>query len=330
MLWKFYQHFGDRQILAEHFPAMKRFVDYLGTQAAGCILPKYWIGDWGTTVKGWKEGEPALVGTAFYYYDVLIVARTAEVLGKLSEAKRYAALAKQIKQAFNRAFYRPHTGDYEPGTQFANALPLFLRMEPEGATDGLLRNIFQDLDRHDGHFTVGVLGAKYLVDALTQAERPDVVYRLVNQTGFPSWAHLLEGGRTTLSEFWDLHGSHNHVMLGSVDAWFYRSLAGIEPDERHPGFTHFYVRPFVPDGLNWVRASTRSRLGRIAVEWRRSGATLDLKVLAPPGSTATVVLPKNYLPSVANIPDVKASKNRSGEVQYEIGPGAHQFQAEFK
>ena len=326
MLWQFYVHQGDRRILEEHFDAMCRFVDFLGTQAKGHILPKYWIGDWGTTVKGWKEGEPVSVVTAFYYYDTLIVARAAKVLGREAEAARYEALAGKIKKAFNAAWFDPGKGNYEQGTQFGNAFPLLLGLEPAGTAEGLLRNILADIGRHEGHFTVGVLGAKYLMDTLSANGRSDAAYKLVNQTGFPGWAHLLEGGKTTLSEFWDLHGSHNHVMLGSVDGWFYRVLAGIEVDPEHPGFEHFTVRPFLAEGLNWVRAGTRTVRGRAEVEWRRHGPEFELGVTVPPGSRATIVLPDDYVRTGSGPGGSKvraANRAKKGNSTLEIGPGHH-------
>lgn len=145
------------------------------------------------------------------------MAKAAGVLGKTQEAAKYGTLAEEIKLAFNRKFYDPQRRQYEQGTQFSNALPLFLGLAEESNRAPVLDNILRDLERQHGHFDVGVLGAKYLIDALTQAGRADVAFRLATQTGYPSWAHLLEGGRTTLSEFWALHGSHNHVMLGSID-----------------------------------------------------------------------------------------------------------------
>ncbi len=325
MVWKFYTHYGDRAFLTEHYDSMRRYVDFLGTQATNHILPKYWIGDWGTTVKGWKEGEPISVVTAFYYYDTTILAKAAEVLGKPAEAERYKVLASRIKEAFNRTYYDAKDRKYEQGTQFSNAFPLFLGLVPEGDEPAVLQNILRDIERNNGHFTVGVLGAKYLLEALTQHGRADAAYRLVTQTGFPSWAHLLEGGRTTLSEFWDLHGSHNHVMLGSVDGWFYRSLAGIEPDEKHPGFEHFFVRPFVPESLNWVRASTRTVRGKLAVEWRKRDGTLELKVTIPPGSRATIALPAAYTRDVTSKPPVEPG--RSGTT-FDVEPGTYEFRAQ--
>ncbi len=325
MLWQYYLHYGDRCFLSEHFDAMQRYVDLLGTQATNHILPKYWIGDWGTIVAGWKEGEPVSVVTAFYYYDAQIVAKAARVLGKVQEAERYAALARQIKAAFNRRFYDAQKHQYEQGTQFSNAFPLFLGLVDEADQAAVLQNVLRDLERHDGHFNVGVLGAKYLIDALTQFGQPEVAFRLATETGYPSWAHMLEGGRTTLSEFWDLHGSHNHVMMGSIDAWFYRTLAGIQPDEARPGFEHIIIKPFIPDSMSFVGASTQTVRGRVAVEWRKEPGRLVLKIVIPTGSSATVHVPAKSSKQVRSVPSMKPTRVGSNTVLYEVGGGANEF-----
>jgi len=325
MLWQYYVHYGDRAFLAEHFDSMKRYVDYLGTQATNHILPQYWIGDWGTIVEGWKEGEPVSVGTAFYYHDALIVAKAAGVLGRQKEAEKYTALANQIKAAFNRKFYDREKRQYEQGTQFSNAFPLFLGLVEESEQAAVLNNILRDLEQRNGHFNVGVLGAKYLIDALTQFGRSDVAFKLATQTGYPSWAHMLEGGRTTLSEFWNLKGSHNHVMMGSIDGWFYRTLAGIQPDEARPGFEHIIIKPYIPDSLSFVRASTQTVRGRVAVEWAKENGSLELKVAIPVNSTATVYMPATSANQVLSMPVLKPVRLENSAAVYQIGSGRYTF-----
>lgn len=325
MLWQYYLCYGDREFLATHFDSMRRYVDYLGTQATNHILPQYWIGDWGTIVEGWKEGEPVSVVTAFYYYDTLIVAKAADVLGRKAEAEKYSALAKQIKVAFNRKFYDTKQRQYEKGTQFSNAFPLFLGLVDESDQPAVLENILRDLERRNGHFNVGVLGAKYLIDALTQSGRADVAFKLATQTGYPSWAHLLEGGRTTLSEFWDLHGSHNHVMLGSIDGWFYRVLAGVQLDEARPGFEHIIIKPFIPDSMSFVRASTQTVRGRVAVEWKKQNGSLQMNVTIPANCSATVCVPAPSLQVVTSTPQLPKGRFENGAVSFQVGSGSYEF-----
>ena len=326
MTWQYYVHYGDREFLSQQFDAMKRYVDYLGTQATNHILPKYWIGDWGTIMEGWKEGEPVSVSTAFYYYDALIVSKAARVLGRVGEAREYDTLAKQIRTSFNRRFFDPRKKEYERGTQFSNAFPLFLGLADPADEPAVLENILQDLERREWHFNVGVLGARYLLEALAEHGQSPAAYTLATQTGYPSWAHMLEGGRTTLSEFWDLHGSHNHVMMGSIDGWLYRNLAGIQTDEQHPGFGHFFIKPFVPKSLSFVKANIQTVRGPIAVSWANTNGVFELIVSVPANSSASIHVPAKLRKSVQSTPALRSERFENGTAVYNVSSGVYQFQ----
>jgi alpha-L-rhamnosidase len=325
MNWQYYVHYGDRRFLESQFDAMCRYVDYLGTQATNHILPKYWIGDWGTIVEGWKEGEPVSVATAFYYYDCTILARAARVLGRPQDAEKYQRLADEIKAAYQQAFYDPQRHQYEQGTLFSNAFPLFLGLPEPADRPAILTNILATLERRQGHFEVGVLGAKYLIDALTDQGRADVAFKLATQTGHPSWAHMLEDGRTTLSEFWDLHGSHNHVMMGSIDGWFYRVLAGIQPDPERPGFRHIVIKPFIPEPVDMGGAGTETLRGPIILMWGKQSNTLDLTVRIPVNTTATVQVPAAPEALVECTPPARPVRREAGAAVFQIGSGEWQF-----
>ena len=330
MTWEYYRHQGDREFLGSQFDAMRRYVDYLGTQATNHILPRYWIGDWGSIVEGWKEGDPPSIATGFYYLDTVILSKAAHALGHTHEAEHYAALAGEIRMAFRRTYYNATTHQFDQGTQFSNAFPLFLGLAEPDEKAGVLEAIISNLERHAGHFDVGVVGAKYLMDALSQAGRSDVAFGLATQTGYPSWANMLKDGRTTLSEFWDLHGSHNHVMMGSVDAWFYRVLAGIEVDENHPGFEHILIQPFIPAGLNRVNARIETVRGPVAVAWAKEGSGLRLRVAVPANSTATVRVPATHDEQVRCVPHRDAIARDAKAVVYDLGSGNYEFRVRSK
>ena len=136
---------------------------------------------------------------------------------------------------------------------------------------------------------------------------------------------MLEGGRTTMSEFWDLKGSHNHVMMGSIDGWFYRTLAGIQPDENQPGFDHILIKPFIPDSLSFVRASAQTVRGRVAVEWTKKNGSLQLNVTLPANSTATVYAPAASAKQVQSTPPLKPTRFEKGAAVYQIGSGNYEF-----
>jgi alpha-L-rhamnosidase len=291
MVWQHYLYYGDLKILADNYPAMSRFMDYLSSIAENHILPKGWIGDWGSMVVGWREGEPVSTPTAYYFYNATILKKVANILKINGDADHFEKLAEEIKKAYNREFFDLVTKNYNDGSQMANGFPLYLGLVEGEYLDEVLQNLVMDIvDKNDTHLTTGVLGTKYMIDALSLHGRSDIAWALATQTTYPSWAEMMKRFNT-MCEFWTLKQSHNHVMMGSIDAWFYKVLAGIQLEEKNPGFYHINIKPFVAEGLHEVRASTRTFRGEVSSEWSKTDDGMILAVKIPFNTTGTVFIP---------------------------------------
>ncbi len=103
-------------------------------------------------------------------------------------------------------------------------------------------------------------------EALAQLGRADVAWEIINQKTAPSWADMMSR-YTTVCEFWTLKQSKNHVMMGSIDAWFYRYIAGIQLDEKNPAYASFIIKPQLVDSLN----SAKSSIETIAEQFHLNG-----------------------------------------------------------
>ena len=141
--------------------------------------------------------------------------------------------------------------------------------------------------------TTGDVGYRYLLRALADGGRSDVIFALNNQPDKPGYGYQLAQGATSLTEAWnaDPRSSQNHFMLGQINEWFYHDLAGIQTDPDGPGFKRIIVMPAIVGDLNWVKARYDSVRGRIVSEWKRDGRRLVLNVSIPPNTTATVFVP---------------------------------------
>lgn len=138
----------------------------------------------------------------------------------------------------------------------------------------------------------GVIGAKTVLEALTLYAETEVAYNIVNSTKYPGWGYCVEQGATTIWETWDGNNlSLNHIMFGSVSAWIYKTIVGINPDPEHPGFKHFYVSPFYPSDLQWVKASYKTLYGNINVQWERNKEKITLTLSIPVNTSATITFP---------------------------------------
>jgi len=332
IVWHAYQYYGDERILTDNYEAMKRYMGFLASIAENHIVPKGWIGDWGSMVEGWKEGEPESVPTAFYFYNATILEKVARIIGEGGDAAHFADLAAAIKRAYNAKYFDAARGDYNDGSQMANAFPLYLGIVAEDRRGAVLGNIVDDIEAvHGTHLTTGVLGTKYLIDVLSMAGRSDVAWALATQTTYPSWAEMMKRFNT-MCEFWTLKQSHNHVMMGSIDAWFYKTLAGIQLVEGKPAYEHIVVRPFAAEGLDYARASVETIRGTVASSWTKSGGAFELSVAVPFGCSATVYVPgeeeeivKESGVAVARAEGVRCLGYRDGCHVYEIVSGKYVF-----
>ena len=91
----------------------------------------------------------------------------------------------------------------------------------------VLSALVSEVEKSNFHIDCGILGAKYVMHALTDLERADLAYRIATQTTFPAWGHWIAQGATTLWETWAGDSSQNHHMFSDISAWFYKGLAGI-------------------------------------------------------------------------------------------------------
>ena len=304
--WSVYWFYDDERVLARHAVGIGKLVDYLSSRAQGHIV-EFGLGDHmepqpdGTTSSSPRHTPPALTSTAYYHFDARVAARAAEIAGRSEEARRYGALAKEIKAAFNRRFLDPESNDYATGSQTANAVPLALGLVPEERVGAVLANLIREIEEnHAGHLSTGMLGTNALVNVLPRHRAAELMYRIATQTTFPSWGYMIERGATTLWESWsDLREeklSLNMKLLGSVEKFFYRDLAGIRATA--PGFREVAIAPQVVGDLEWAQAQVRTVRGEIAVHWRSSEGGFELDLTIPGNVTADVSLPKRGLAEV--------------------------------
>jgi len=328
--WYLYQYCGDTRILAENYERFKRYVDYLTSKANNHIVG-IGLGDW---VPAKTKTPENVTSTGYYYRDALIVSRIAGMLGKDNEAVEYAQLAAIIAMAFNREFYDPITATYAGGTQTAMSCALYHGLVPEDQRQRVVDNLVLDIKAQGDHLDAGILGTKYLIDALTQNDAAEIVYDFATQEDYPSWGHWLKQGATTLWERWDGKESRNHIMFGHISAWFYQAVAGINPDPNAPGFKRSIIRPQLVDEMEWASAEHETMYGKIACSWRKNDDKFEMDILIPSNTSATVYVP------TASMRDVKESgkaadkarnvvllRTGGGQAVYAVGSGSYRFKS---
>lgn len=283
-----YNYYGDVRCIETLYPAMERYLAYLGTKKRDGLIP-FGIGDW---VYWRTTTDTEFTSTAYYYYDNVLMARFARLTGR--EAKPYSDKAEELRERINARFFDPATGNYAGGTQAAQAVALWLGLVPDGQQALVARRLHELVAANDYFLDFGLLGSKTVPAMLTRYGYIEDAMRMVLKTDAPSWGYWVETmGYSTLPETWTLSeefhdASLNHVFMGDVAAWCMNSLAGINYDPAAPGFDNILITPhFVPE-LDWAEGEYRSVRGLVASRWRREGGRVVLTVTVPAGSTAEV------------------------------------------
>lgn len=335
--WQQYEWTGDVELLRRHFDGMKRYVAYLGSKAKDHIV-SHGLGDWydiGPRGPGPAQLTPtALTATAFYYQDAWILAKAAALLGHPDDAKKYEELAAQIRAAFNRKFFNPKTRQYSTGSQCANSIPLVMNLTEPAQRAAVVENVVQDVRRRGNALTAGDVGYRYLLRALADGGRSDVIFDMNNQSEKPGYGYQLKRGATSLTEAWDAGrgSSQNHFMLGHIIEWFYHDLVGIGVDPAGPGFKKIVIQPQPVGGITWAQASYDSVRGKIVSDWKKAEGSFTLAVSIPANTTATVVVPAGSADQITESgqiaersPGVRLVRRNAATAIYEIGSGQYDF-----
>lgn len=329
MAWRLYQNYGDRRVLEQHYPTIRKYLDWEISRLQDGIATNA-LGDY--MAPGYNGNAPEdgrLAGTAYVYRQLTILADIAGALGQTGDAARYRQVADSVRDRFNATFLDPVAGRYRTATdpdyrQTSNLLPLAFGMVPAEHRQRVLDGVVADIRARGDHLNTGTLGTEVLLPVLTENGHADLANTIANQRTYPSWGYWFANGADTMWEYWGLNArSRSHFFMGMVDEWFYRDLAGITTDPARPGYRHILIRPYTDSGPAQVRASHTSPYGQIVSDWNRADDGLRLTVTIPVNTTATVCVPVNGDAKVTG--DGRFIARRNGCAYYEVGSGKYHF-----
>ena len=296
----YYDQYGDSTLITRNYEPMRRYVDYLTSRADNGIV-SHGLGDWydyGPWRAGFSKNTPVpLVATAHYIFDLQLLTRAAEMTGHKADVEKYSALLKDVTDSFNRTFYKPDSCYYGTGSQTSNALPLYLGLTGENKQK-VMQSLIADIEAHGNRLTTGDVGNRYLFQTLAQNGLNELLYTMLNHYETPGYGFQLRHGATTLTEQWDPRqgSSWNHFMMGQIDEWLFKTLAGIQNQPGTHGLRHLLITPTLVGDLQYFKASTASLYGKISVNCSRTQLTVEI----PVGSDATIVLPNGQRKQVSS------------------------------
>jgi len=298
--WHLYEWYGDVDALRANFDSMRRYVDYLTARARDGSLESP-FGDWYDWGHPYKRGpswwtSPEVTATAVWALGARTVASAAEVLGRSADAAAYSALHATIAVGFQRRFYDAATKMVRNrgSCQGAHSLALAAGLIPDADRRAVVQAIVDDLERRAWQQTVGEVTQVFLIRALAEHGRGDVLHRVFARRELASYGHLVDQGFTTLPESWEAAPgsthSLNHLMFGHLVEWHYAYVGGIRQQPGSVGWRNILIAPD-PGPLASGKVSFASPAGRVSVSWRHVEGSVAITATIPESVEARAQLP---------------------------------------
>jgi hypothetical protein len=335
--WLIYTWYGDKSVMERAWPMMIRYVRYLETKSKNDLL-SHGLGDWfdlGPGSPGPSQLTPSgLTATAIYYYDLNLLTRMADILQKDQERLTLSAWAERVKTAFNGKYLNRETGVYSTGSQTAMSMPLCVGLVDDDIYDKVLHNLEDAIVAGKKALTAGDIGFHFLVEALTNGGKSQLLYEMNAPDDVPGYGFQLKKGATALTESWPALEivSNNHLMLGHLMEWFYAGLCGINQSDSSAGYKEIVIKPCIVDGILHAQASYQSPYGPISCAWEKQIKGILVNILIPVNTTACVVLPAGAGSTVTegkNIvgtdPQIQILKRDEEKLVCQIGSGRYVF-----
>lgn len=344
--YKLYEVYGDRRMMADIYPAMKRWVDYEARSAASQIMDtnnpdSAYIWDSGFHWGEWLEAsdkpqdeymkEPKdETATAYFAYSAKLLSEMAGILGKNEDQQKYGALAKKVKAAYIHTF--TNNGSIDGGSrQCLYVRPLALDLLPEDKRQETADRLDRIVKENAYHIGTGFLSTPYLCEVLTKGGHLETAYQMLLQTTPPGWLYPVTKGATTIWESWEGYdkdgepfASHNHYAFGSVMEWVYRYMVGIDTDIHAPGYKKIKLRPRPGGGITYAKASIDTVRGKVSCGWKREGKAFMMDFAIPANTAARIVLP-DFVDAVSESGGLYFERN-NGHFCADANPGEYHIE----
>ncbi len=304
--WKIYVRTGDTKILEENFEMMKGWVAYHEARTKNNISSMGFFADWLQPLpeNGNNRGDTSksLIGTAFFAHSANLTAKTAKVLGKIDEFRKYDALYKTVAKAFENHFFKDGKvkENNATETQTSYLLGLAFGLISEENKANAKKHLLRKIEEADNHLRTGFLGTPLLSEVLDETGEIDLMYKLLFNETYPSWFYSINQGATTIWERWNSYSkkdgfnpqnmnSLNHYAYGAIGEWMYERIAGIAPLEA--GYKKIKIAPQVRNPLTSASASVTTPYGKGSSSWEIKEGEFQLNVTIPLNTTAKVIIP---------------------------------------
>lgn len=288
--YQYYKHYGDTEILAELYPQMLHWFEYMEVHSEGELvtsdLEGVWcLGDWCAPAMTFNLLNamtiPApLVNTYFYIKAMEHVLEINNVLGCHDNDQLLMNRIAAKKQAITESYFDVATGDFAAREQGSNAFAIDLGLGDE-------RTFVNMVNRYRQHkeYDTGIFGTDILTRVLFENGEEELAIALLTNKGKVSFYNQMKSGATTISEYWTVGiRSQCHPMFGAVSKYLYEYILGIRQTKDSVRFENVIIEPKCMKQIAEAKGYITTPVGKISVEYNKE----YIEVFVP-GNTVAVL-----------------------------------------
>ena len=310
--YRYYKRYGDKELLKQCWPMMKKYGDYLmknlgqtDKKAAKSNPHNAYTYEKGVHLGEWlepKEFQDKVYGaqakhpeecTAYLHYAMKTIGKIAELLGDKTYQAECIRYAEGAKEAYNALFVKTGTLDTDRQAKLVRPLALgLLDGEARKATQARLKKAVENYNYRVG---TGFLSTPFVLLVLTETGEIDTAYKMLLNSEKPGWLAEVADGATTIWENWEGDLSQNHYSPGAVCQWLFETVGGIRSD----GENRFVIAPQPGSALDCAEASYDSLYGTVSCRWERKNGGVEYQITVPANTTANVILPDGTVETVS-------------------------------
>ncbi|PRY86515.1 alpha-L-rhamnosidase [Mongoliibacter ruber] len=381
--WETFQQYGDLTMLSEHYEAMEKYMSFLDSKTSEeGILEEGPLGDWLSPEN--NKNDNTLLWNAYQIYCLEIMAKTSQLLGFSAKSQQYNTKRLDRIDFFNKTYLDENGKTVKSGvrtgmmlppgetapidnaeksqlvdTQGSYAIALDMGAVSDASKEKVLNNFLASIKRKnvddlgisrpEYSLMTGFIGTASIGSALSAAGQHEIVYRLLQQTTYPSWLYSVINGATTIWERLNSYtvengfggnnsmNSFNHYSFGAIGAWMMNYSLGIQRDTESPGFKKFILQPKPdPDGvMTWAKGHYDSMYGRIESTWKIDGDSILYEVNIPANTEAKLFLEAEGISHISykgkpikEDSEIISLNYKDGLVQIQLGSGRYQFEVD--
>lgn len=279
------EKYGCIDEVAQYYPLMKDWVDWLGRKIEKAHGKKYDLndinfqfGDWlaldGVLPSSFKGGtDEVFIATVYYYASLKIISKIASLMNN-DDYLTYSDLAKKVKERILEEYYTP-SGRLSVDTQTAYIIALKFSVYRD---KNVIINQYKQRIRKDLYkLKSGFVGTTIYCQVLAENGLIDLAYELLLNEEYPGWIYAINLGATTIWERWNSvlpdglmnpvgMNSLNHYSYGSIVEFLFKYSAGIK--SKVYGFKNIILKPMPNINLKKMNCCYNSLAGKIVSNWK--------------------------------------------------------------